>query len=409
MYTSITNRGKSVKDKMIENYYILNQIVQSIDTGILIIFEGRLLHVNNETRRISQRPYRYLEHNLIECVSPDCRFQVKRAYFSVLRGQEDHLDMFVDMVLPSGAPRTVRCRFSRIRIYESDAVFITVHDISDNTLFQKFTTPNGILCRKYMSDNSMAFAKPYDYVVLFDEFFVATAIGHKMEAVTGYKRKDYIGKRFDAFPKLEPFVDMVKILQDCKNSPATRVPRTIKATGLMANGQFANFDFTFLPINFRGVRHRICMICKFLGYLPDMKDNTVVEDLSATKKSDYDFSNKKVIIADDAEINFILLKKIIEKTGVKILHARNGRECVELFRENPDVSLVLMDMQMPIMDGYQASREILAIDSSVPIVAQSAFDMMSERKKILDIGCVDFVSKPIDRNQLLECISKVIR
>ena len=85
MYTSIANHGLTVKDKLIENYYILNQIVQSIDTGIAIIYEKQLVHVNNEIRRITGRTYKYLENNLIDIISPEDVYKIKRKFIGVLK------------------------------------------------------------------------------------------------------------------------------------------------------------------------------------------------------------------------------------------------------------------------------------------------------------------------------------
>ena len=108
-------------------------------------------------------------------------------------------------------------------------------------------------------------------------------------------------------------------------------------------------------------------------------------------------------------IHYILLEKILSKTGAKIIWAQNGEECVTLFKENRDIALILMDMQMPVKDGYAAARDILKIDSSVPIVAQTAFSMDDERERILNTGCTDYIAKPIDRIELLNKIASVIR
>lgn len=406
MYTSITHRGESVKDKMIENYYILNQIVQSIDTGILIIHNGRLLHVNNETRRISQRTYRDIEQGLMECVAPAYRILAMRTYFMVLRGEHDRLECFIDILLPSGAPKTVRCRFSRIRIMETDAIFVSVHDLLQ-TYNRSDSTPNGVLCRRFKSDYSRIFAEPYDFAILLDEYHIITNIGLKFRSITGFSRSQYIGRRFDTLPGLDPCSEVVKMLRDISGSTTHSAASSTRISIRISGGRTAWFVISFMPIRFRAVRLRTCVLFRLDSIsdsIPYSAANGNISDIPQ-----YDFSGKTVIVAEDAEINFILLKKILEKTGIRILHARNGCECVELYEQNPSVSLILMDMQMPVMDGYQAASEILKRDKSVPIIAQTAFDLLPERQRIMNVGCVDFVSKPIDRKVLLQSIAKVIR
>ncbi len=414
MYTSITNRGKSVKDKLIENYYILNQIVQTIDTGILIIYDGQLLHVNNETRRISQRTYREIEHNVLDCVAPKYRVEAARAYFSVLSGVCDRLDVFLDILMPSGAPKTVRCRFSRIRICESDAIFITVHDINDNSMYQHTNTPLTMLCHRFMSDYNAVFDKHYDFYALLDEFYVITNIGLKFESVTGYRRASYVGKRFDTVPGLSPYVEITQALQNCKDAALGKVPRTLRISLATTSGATADFDVVITMVNFRGVRQRICLLFRLVGISPvvNTAEKQHQDDMLVTNaKLDcrLDFSGKKVIVAEDSEINFLLLRKILERTNIEILWARNGCQCVDIFKQNPDTSVILMDMQMPVMDGFEAAESILSIDSAVPIIAQTAYGFDDDRKRILEIGCADFVSKPIDRTLLLDSIAAVIR
>ncbi|MBO7441434.1 MAG: hypothetical protein J6U21_17335, partial [Bacteroidales bacterium] len=178
MYTSIIrNTAKSVKEKMIENYYILNQIVQSIDTGILIIFDRKLLFVNNETRRIAQRTYKDIESHLIESVAPKYRVPVLRAYLSVQNNLSDREELFMDIHLPNRERKTLRCRFSRIKIKESDAVFVTLHDVVEPNYRNNLTRPISILWRRYADEYADVFQKKYDFLMMVDEFYILTNIG----------------------------------------------------------------------------------------------------------------------------------------------------------------------------------------------------------------------------------------
>ncbi len=147
---------------------------------------------------------------------------------------------------------------------------------------------------------------------------------------------------------------------------------------------------------------------EFLVKLPVGQDINRPKNKLPLQKEEYDFSNKTIIIAEDAQINYILLAKILEKTHIKILWAKNGRECVDMFILNKDISLILMDIQMPEMDGFEAVKKILEIDPKVPIIAQTAFSYSEEKKRILSLGCVDYISKPIDKNILYKKMAKIL-
>ena len=97
----------------------------------------------------------------------------------------------------------------------------------------------------------------------------------------------------------------------------------------------------------------------------------------------------------------------LRKTSAKILWAKDGKEAVEMYKEN-EIDLVLMDIQLPIMDGYTATREIKKYDPKVPIIAQTAHVMSGEREKCLEAGCDDYLAKPIRLQILMETLSKYL-
>ena len=82
----------------------------------------------------------------------------------------------------------------------------------------------------------------------------------------------------------------------------------------------------------------------------------------------------------------LLLKKALEKTNADIIQAENGKDAVKLFRTNPDIDVILMDIRMPIMDGIEATTQIKQIDDNIPIIVQTAFTMSSEKEKSFKAG-----------------------
>jgi CheY-like chemotaxis protein/serine phosphatase RsbU (regulator of sigma subunit) len=125
-------------------------------------------------------------------------------------------------------------------------------------------------------------------------------------------------------------------------------------------------------------------------------------------KMGYDWAGKTILIAEDDESNVLLLRKALEKTNAEIIHAENGKQAIKLFRTNPDIDIILMDIRMPVMDGIEATSQIKQIDPDIPIVVQTAFTMSSEKEKSFKAGCDDYISKPINIKELYATICKHI-
>ncbi len=115
-----------------------------------------------------------------------------------------------------------------------------------------------------------------------------------------------------------------------------------------------------------------------------------------------------VLIAEDDGITRILFKKILKGENMTILYARNGQEAVDLAEHHPEINLVLMDIKMPLVNGYEATRQIKKLRPDLPIIAQSAFTAPEDREKAIQAGCDCFIKKPINKGELLELIHKLL-
>ena len=115
------------------------------------------------------------------------------------------------------------------------------------------------------------------------------------------------------------------------------------------------------------------------------------------------FEGKKVLIVDDDVRNVFALTSVFERRGMEVLFAENGRDGLEALKRNPDVALVLMDIMMPEMDGYEATRAVRGIPEfeQLPIVALTAKAMKGDREKSIASGASDYITKPVDVDQLL--------
>lgn len=114
----------------------------------------------------------------------------------------------------------------------------------------------------------------------------------------------------------------------------------------------------------------------------------------------------KILIAEDDEISFIYLSRMLSKYNIKLLRAYNGEEAVQICMEQPDISLVFMDIKMPIMDGLEATKKILEIRNDLPIIALTAFALSNDREDAIASGCIDYLSKPAKKETLLNAIRK---
>jgi len=114
----------------------------------------------------------------------------------------------------------------------------------------------------------------------------------------------------------------------------------------------------------------------------------------------------KILIAEDEEVSQILIDNYIKTFAKEILTAKTGLEAVEICRANPDIDLILMDIRMPHLDGYLATKQIREFNSEVIIIAQTAYSLMGDREKSIDAGCDDYVSKPINKEELQALIRK---
>jgi len=121
-----------------------------------------------------------------------------------------------------------------------------------------------------------------------------------------------------------------------------------------------------------------------------------------------DFQGKKILIVDDEEFNWLLIKDALEDTRATVIWARVGQEAVDLVTAGEQYDVILMDMKMPVLDGFETTVQIKKINPKIPIIAQTAYAMPDERNKCMEAGCDDYLSKPISLEELLKTIRKYL-
>ena len=115
-----------------------------------------------------------------------------------------------------------------------------------------------------------------------------------------------------------------------------------------------------------------------------------------------------VLIAEDDNINFLLFQKMMQKTNFKIIRAINGQEAVDICINNPNIDMVLMDIKMPLMNGFEALEQILPMRPMLPIIAQTAYSSSDDKIRIEEAGFTDYITKPLNRERLFELIDQYL-
>jgi CheY-like chemotaxis protein len=113
----------------------------------------------------------------------------------------------------------------------------------------------------------------------------------------------------------------------------------------------------------------------------------------------------KILIAEDNDESSFYLKLILSPLCTELILVKTGKDAVEVCKNNPDIQVVLMDIQMPDLDGFEATRQIRLFNSEVIIIAQTAFAFSDDRKKALAAGCNDYLSKPFRKDDMLQLIN----
>ncbi len=200
----------------------------------------------------------------------------------------------------------------------------------------------------------------------------------------GIKNEDY-DKVFDRFFQSETNIEKVYEgvglgLAICKGN-ISLMQGTIWLESKVSEGSEFHFTIPYKPANLQ-------------------------EIIDTGKLSDAEkLSKMTILVVEDEETNFLYIKELFNGTVVELLNAENGSEAVEICKNNPDIDLILMDIKMPVMNGYDATRQIREIYPDLPIIAQSAFALRDERQKAIDAGCTDYIAKPFKKQALMEMLN----
>jgi signal transduction histidine kinase len=123
---------------------------------------------------------------------------------------------------------------------------------------------------------------------------------------------------------------------------------------------------------------------------------------------EFNFKGRAILVVDDVDANLDLIQLSFVKTGASLFTATNGREALDVIHLHPEIDLVLMDMQMPVINGFEATREILKVNPNLPVIAVTAYVSTDDKQRCYEVGCVDFLAKPFESKEVQRIVKKYL-
>ncbi|WP_338356651.1 response regulator [Yeosuana marina] len=146
----------------------------------------------------------------------------------------------------------------------------------------------------------------------------------------------------------------------------------------------------------------------FFFTIPFEQENSLIELNSKLENDNKNTQLKTILIVEDDDSSYEFIKSVLELKNINYKRAENSKIAVEYCNNNSDIDLVLMDINMPVMNGYEASKQIKSVNPKLPIIAQSAYAIFGDKEKALQAGCDDYITKPIVMEDLLTLIYKFL-
>ncbi|MCF6240345.1 MAG: PAS domain S-box protein [Bacteroidales bacterium] len=145
--------------------------------------------------------------------------------------------------------------------------------------------------------------------------------------------------------------------------------------------------------------------------LREIKQNKTSDKNSNSPKPDENLkiNGKTILIAEDEVLNYKLLETLVKRTGAEVVWAKDGLQALDIVKDRNDIDLVFMDIKMPKMNGYEATKKIKQIKPNLPVIAQTAFAFADEKKRIIQSGCDRFLKKPLKKQEIYKALSDFLK
>ncbi|RLD61379.1 MAG: hypothetical protein DRJ01_08020 [Bacteroidetes bacterium] len=145
-----------------------------------------------------------------------------------------------------------------------------------------------------------------------------------------------------------------------------------------------------------------------IPYNPIELANSHKHNLITNREDERTINNKTILIAEDDETNYLYANVILSKININILHANDGEEAINMVKSNPEIDLVLMDIKMPVMNGFEATKRIKQYKKELPVIAVTAYALHEDKEKAINSGCDDYIAKPFKGEDLIKLIKKYV-
>jgi CheY-like chemotaxis protein len=113
---------------------------------------------------------------------------------------------------------------------------------------------------------------------------------------------------------------------------------------------------------------------------------------------------RSILVVEDDKTSYMLIKEFLRPLNIEIHHVTDGADAINFIKTNPGILLILMDIKLPFMDGYEATKAIKQINPKIHIIAQTAYAMLGDREKALSAGCDNYITKPLDLKKLQDLV-----
>ncbi len=147
----------------------------------------------------------------------------------------------------------------------------------------------------------------------------------------------------------------------------------------------------------------------FFFTLPFDPDEKPISTDAKAEKIFYDWKDKTILVVEDNTIVYQFIELALKKTKAYLLWTKRGKDAISTFESNKEIDLVLMDIQLPDISGYEVTKQLKKINKDIPVIAQTAYALEGDKEKSLEAGCDDYITKPIKPKKLLSLIDKYLK
>ncbi len=338
----------------------------------------------------------------------DANKEEKKRYISIIRNSGNQLLHIIDDILEIS-----RLETNQIQVDETEICLNNL--LLDHYLFFNLEAKKKDLqlyLKKGLSDE--------ESTVVTDQSKLNKIIGNLLENAIKYTNKGYIEYGYKINDgNIEFYVkdtgrgikkENQKIIFKRFSQEEKSLSKNVGGLGLGLSIVKGNVDLLGGKITVESEKGKGSIFTVTIPYKPVFTATGKKEETEKTNKT-YKTPAYNILIAEDEEFNYLLIETILKNSpyNFTIYHAINGEKAIEFCKENKDISLIFMDLKMPVMDGFEATKEIKKHFPNCPVIAVTAYTSLAKKAKALSVGCDDFISKPIKSDIINSIIDKYLK